>query len=160
MSLTSDALSEANRRGQSAFWHADPPTDQERDRLNPYGLGSAQALEWRAGWMLAAGEPDKKTNDVEQFVADLADAARARAQAASAASWALDSALSLYRKSNPATGYRNSEALGDAGTWDRVTYARRIVAAVEEASKGAGGPGITKRALLEIEAHYAGICAD
>lgn len=57
----------------------------------------------------------------------IADALRAEARRWNDLSWALDSAMSLRRKADPATGYRASEALGDAGSWaSRDHYDRQV----------------------------------
>jgi hypothetical protein len=58
----------------------------------------------------------------------IAEALRAEARRWNDLSWALDTALSLQHKADPATGYRSSPSLGDA-PWDGSRYAAQVNAA-------------------------------
>lgn len=56
---------------------------------------------------------------------ETADALRSFARRASDFAWALDSALSLQRKSRAEVGYRSSDATGDQ-PWDASAYAAKV----------------------------------
>lgn len=90
------------------------------------------------------------------FVEAISFQAREAAARASKLSWALDSAMSLWRKAQPGTGYRDSPALGDV-PWNAGEYACRIADAVYEITHADGSP-IKEATYRSIVKAFGGPC--